>query len=250
MDKIKFKVRGSDIIGSLNQKHINEGFPGIEIGLPIDRPNCEGKVFTKDDKEVESITLKPREWCWFYGKGNTKYAVHNVRGKIRVFKDGTQQVKPTKEMLKLIHIEDNESTSVSGISTPTGRLHPEYDEEDIKGIKEASEEDKESEEAEDDTEKEELHTGIVVGKDGKRKIKCPECGSFDVNIHDNGTIFHCVACSYEWPTKDADDDGQEDDKEEEDDILVQKENDSEEQEETEKESNESIVIEAFDVFER
>lgn len=271
MDKIRFKTRGSDIISSINQKRIDEGFPGTEIGLPIDRPNCEGKVITRDDKEVDSITLRPKEWCWFYGKDGTKYVVHNVKGKIRVYKDGnnTKQVKPTKEMLKAVQIVGNESTTVSGVATPTGRLHPEYeykyDDEDVdesldESVKEESEDKEETEvpddagfetdtendsesESEDEKEKEEtLHTGVFIDKDGKRKLKCPECGSFDVNIHNNGTTFHCVKCGYEWPTKDVDDDGYEDEKEQKDDILVQQEDDEGEEEM----SNENrVIIEGF-----
>lgn len=269
MDKIRFKTRGSDIISSINQKRIDEGFPGTEIGLPIDRPNCEGKVITRDNKKVDSITLRPKEWCWFYGKDGIKYAVHNVKGKIRVYKDGnnTKQVKPTKEMLKAVQIVDNESTTVSGVATPTGKLHPEYefkyDDEDVdesldESVKEESEDKEETEvpddagfetdtendsESEDKKEKEEtLHTGVFIDKDGKRKLKCPECGSFDVNIHNNGTTFHCVKCGYEWPTKDVDDDGYEDEKEQKDDILVQQEDDEGEEEM----SNENrVIIEGF-----
>lgn len=43
------------------------------------------------------------------------------------------------------------------------------------------------------------------------KLRCPKCGSSAINIHNNGSIFHCVDCGYEWPVDDADDDGIDDD---------------------------------------
>lgn len=43
------------------------------------------------------------------------------------------------------------------------------------------------------------------------KLRCPKCNSSAINIHNNGSIFHCVDCGYEWPVEDADDDGIDDD---------------------------------------
>lgn len=47
-------------------------------------------------------------------------------------------------------------------------------------------------------------------RDGKA-IKCPECGSTNINIHDNGESYFCTECEYSWDVRDADDDGLDDD---------------------------------------
>ena len=47
-------------------------------------------------------------------------------------------------------------------------------------------------------------------RDGKA-IKCPECGSTNINIHDNGESYFCTDCEYSWDVRDADDDGLDDD---------------------------------------
>ena len=47
-------------------------------------------------------------------------------------------------------------------------------------------------------------------RDGKA-IKCPECGSTNINIHDNGESYFCTDCEYSWDVRDADDDGVDDD---------------------------------------
>ena len=47
-------------------------------------------------------------------------------------------------------------------------------------------------------------------------IECPECGSTDVNITNDGESFHCSNCEHTWSVRDADDDGLDDDDEDED----------------------------------
>lgn len=63
------------------------------------------------------------------------------------------------------------------------------------------------------------------GKDSKEEenallngttIECPECGSTDVNITNDGESFHCSNCEHTWSVRDADDDGLDDDEEDED----------------------------------
>lgn len=45
-------------------------------------------------------------------------------------------------------------------------------------------------------------------------IECPECGSTDVNITNDGESFHCSNCEHIWSVRDADDDGLDDDEDE------------------------------------
>lgn len=45
-------------------------------------------------------------------------------------------------------------------------------------------------------------------------IKCPECGSTDVNITNDGESFHCSNCEHTWSVRDADDDGLDDEEDE------------------------------------
>lgn len=61
------------------------------------------------------------------------------------------------------------------------------------------------------------------GKDSKEEenallngttIECPECGSTDVNITNDGESFHCSNCEHTWSVRDADDDGLDDDEDE------------------------------------
>ena len=47
-------------------------------------------------------------------------------------------------------------------------------------------------------------------RDGKA-IKCPECGSTNINIHNNGESYFCTDCEHSWDVRDADDDGLDDD---------------------------------------
>lgn len=44
-------------------------------------------------------------------------------------------------------------------------------------------------------------------------IECPECGSTDVNITNDGESFHCSNCEHTWSVRDADDDGLDDEDE-------------------------------------
>ena len=45
-------------------------------------------------------------------------------------------------------------------------------------------------------------------------IECPECGSTDVNITNDGESFHCSNCEHTWSVRDADDEGLDDDEDE------------------------------------
>lgn len=45
-------------------------------------------------------------------------------------------------------------------------------------------------------------------------IECPECGSTDVNITNDGESFHCSNCEHTWSVRDVDDDGLDDDEDE------------------------------------
>lgn len=82
--------------------------------------------------------------------------------------------------------EPVEGTDVGGVSSPTGGFRDVFQDED-------------AEEATSD-------------------IICPECGSHDVNIHDNGQNFYCVSCGHSWPVNDSDDDGENDHEETSSDI--------------------------------
>lgn len=57
-------------------------------------------------------------------------------------------------------------------------------------------------------------------RDGK-SIKCPECGSTNINIHDNGESYFCTDCEYSWDVRDADDDGVDDDADDYIDSMVE-----------------------------
>lgn len=57
-------------------------------------------------------------------------------------------------------------------------------------------------------------------RDGKA-IKCPECGSTNINIHDNGESYFCTDCEYSWGVRDADDDGLDDDIDDYIDAMVE-----------------------------
>lgn len=57
-------------------------------------------------------------------------------------------------------------------------------------------------------------------RDGKA-IKCPECGSTLINIHNNGESYFCTECEYSWDVRDADDDGLDDDIDDYIDAMVE-----------------------------
>lgn len=57
-------------------------------------------------------------------------------------------------------------------------------------------------------------------RDGKA-IKCPECGSTNINIHNNGESYFCTDCEYSWDVRDADDDGIDDDMDDYIDSMVE-----------------------------
>lgn len=101
-------------------------------------------------------------------------------------------------------------------------------------ISESKEEDTtETEEVVDDTsnqEEEDMGTEDNTNKlsqdelealrDGKA-ITCPECGSTNINIHDNGESYFCTDCEYSWDVCDADDDGIDDDMDDYIDSMVE-----------------------------
>lgn len=101
-------------------------------------------------------------------------------------------------------------------------------------ISESKEEDTtETEEVVDDTsnqEEEDMGTEDNTNKlsqeelealrDGKA-ITCPECGSTNINIHDNGESYFCTDCEYSWDVRDADDDGVDDDMDDYIDSMVE-----------------------------
>lgn len=101
-------------------------------------------------------------------------------------------------------------------------------------ISESKEEDTtETEEVVDDTsnqEEEDMSTDDNTNKlsqeelealrDGKA-ITCPECGSTNINIHDNGESYFCTDCEYSWDVRDADDDGVDDDMDDYIDSMVE-----------------------------
>ena len=101
-------------------------------------------------------------------------------------------------------------------------------------ISESKEEDTtETEEVVDDTsnqEEEDMGTEDNTNKlsqdelealrDGKA-ITCPECGSTNINIHDNGESYFCTDCEYSWDVRDADDDGIDDDADDYIDSMVE-----------------------------
>ena len=57
-------------------------------------------------------------------------------------------------------------------------------------------------------------------RDGK-VVKCPECGSTNINIHNNGESYFCTDCEYSWDVRDADDDGIDDDMDDYIDSMVE-----------------------------
>nr|DAV41699.1 MAG TPA: phnA-like protein [Bacteriophage sp.] len=57
-------------------------------------------------------------------------------------------------------------------------------------------------------------------RDGKA-IKCPECGSTNINIHNDGESYFCTDCEYSWDVRDADDDGIDDDMDDYIDSMVE-----------------------------
>ena len=79
----------------------------------------------------------------------------------------------------------------------------------------------------EETKKDSSNTNTKKDKDSKKDskeeesallngttIECPECGSTDVNITNDGESFHCSNCEYTWSVRDADDDGLDDDEDE------------------------------------
>ena len=51
--------------------------------------------------------------------------------------------------------------------------------------------------------------------------KVVECGSTNINIHNNGESYFCTDCEYSWDVRDADDDGIDDDMDDYIDSMVE-----------------------------
>ena len=69
---------------------------------------------------------------------------------------------------------------------------------------------KDSKDSKDSKDKKEEENALLNGT----TIECPECGSTDVNITNDGESFHCSNCEHTWSVRDADDDGLDDDEDE------------------------------------
>ena len=66
----------------------------------------ESYIEDRDGKKLDTTTLHSKEWCYFYSDNGIKYTIHCVRGKMKVFKDGTKEVKPTKDMKSKVTVEE------------------------------------------------------------------------------------------------------------------------------------------------
>lgn len=56
-------------------------------------------IITRDNKQVDNITLKRSEWCYFISKKGVKYVITNANNYLIVTKPlGTELLKPTKEI--------------------------------------------------------------------------------------------------------------------------------------------------------
>lgn len=62
-------------------------------------------IETRNGDTKTATTLKSGEWCFYTSENGTQYTVHNIRGKMLVFKRSSlKQVKPTKEIRNKIKI--------------------------------------------------------------------------------------------------------------------------------------------------
>lgn len=117
----------------------------------------------------------------------------------------------------------SEGTDVSGVATPDGKVGAVTKRKEIQSI----------------AEKNDSKQG---DKKDPKNVVCPKCGSEDVNIHNDGTIFHCVTCGYEWDVKDADDCGKADDEESPEEIKqhMRKKVDTEDKKDSKKDPKKSV----------
>ena len=51
----------------------------------------DGYIETREGEKLSNIKLPKGKWCYYISKNGTKYAVHNVGGKLRAFKVPSQQ---------------------------------------------------------------------------------------------------------------------------------------------------------------
>lgn len=61
--------------------------------------NATGYVQTRDGAILTQIELSNGTWCYYISKNGTKYAVHNINGRLRAFKSpGGQEVSLLPDM--------------------------------------------------------------------------------------------------------------------------------------------------------
>lgn len=53
--------------------------------------NATGYIQTREGATLSQIELNSGSWCYYISKNGTKYAVHNVGGRLRAFKVPSQQ---------------------------------------------------------------------------------------------------------------------------------------------------------------
>ena len=65
----------------------------------------KGYVETRDGEKKNQTSIKSGEWCWYYSKNGTKYAIHNVHGRIRAFKQpSNQEVSISPDMKRAVQL--------------------------------------------------------------------------------------------------------------------------------------------------
>lgn len=61
--------------------------------------NATGYIQTREGATLSQIELNSGSWCYYISKNGTKYAVHNVNGRLRAFKyPGGQEVSLLPDM--------------------------------------------------------------------------------------------------------------------------------------------------------
>lgn len=150
------------------KKENEDGVLGTEIGLPIDRPNCESTGVAGVSTPIGGFISQAQY-------NNRKQFMSELQAKYG-------------ELRPAMIIEDKDKK------------------EKIQSIGDKKEKEKKEKEHYNKIQKA-MRDAIIA----HRTIICPKCKSINVNIHDNGSVFHCVDCGYEWSVYDYDDDGKNDD---------------------------------------
>jgi len=101
----KSEVEGEDFYAE------DESESGLTAGVEITSAN--GRIVDRDGVGHDSIELKPGQWCWYFSKNDTKYSVHNAHGKMRAFKNGTNETIPLPGMKKSIKMISTAATELS-----------------------------------------------------------------------------------------------------------------------------------------